>query len=227
LIPGDAVVDIGEVPAEELWSYTRSTDVARGKVRISTEGVYRPGAVDERTIQWRGVDDAPFRSRVVVLGSESWHDSTYNAGWVHCDSSETGAAHAEKELDFCWDPRDTNPGSGGPERCPVFIGAGSKVVVRNPQPGVIDGEPVTTYEVIDFAPEHTDYAYLRVRMTLDAQNRLRGGTVFDRDTGQVYLTLTAGPAPDHPPIADPSAEPLFTTEPPPPPPDLGTVPPAG
>jgi hypothetical protein len=222
---GASVVQVADVPREMIWQYHSALVAAPHNLRLGVDGVYTSGSVDERRAQWSQSGASPeFRDRRVVVGHDAWNDVSSEPGWSHCQTTSYLTALAGKELDYCWGPRE-KIGGGGRELCPVFIGAGSKVVVRDPQPGVIDGEPVTTYEVVDFAPENTDYSYLRVRMTLDAQNRLRGGTVFDRDTGQVYLTLTAGPAPGHPPIVDPSAEPLFTAEPPLPPPDLGTVPP--
>jgi hypothetical protein len=221
---GTSVVQVAEVPGEMVWRYHRALVAPPRDHRETLDGFYTPGAVDERLVEWHlSANEPAVKERRVVVGTDAWGDVSGEPGWSHCDRASIPPPLASKELDYCWGPRERI--GGGRETCPVFIGAGSKVVVRDPLPGMIDGDPVTTYEVVDFAPENTDYSYLHVRMTLDAQNRLRGGTVFDRDTGQVYLTLTAGPAPGHPPIVDPSAEPLFTAEPPPPPPDLGTVPP--
>jgi hypothetical protein len=221
---GESVVEVAETPADLRWHYRRiKLFPAYHEV---VEGVYQPGAVDERTLVWRPPGEAdPYRDRSVVIGNDAWNDSSLEPGWEHCSVSPR-PAFAHKDIVFGYDP-------GAPEsacsigNCDYVIGPGSRVPVRNRVESVVAGEHLTTYEVVARFADRPSVDKLRATITLDEARRLRGGKVWDAATGTVYFTLEAGPAPGNPPIVDPSGQPPFSSQPPPAPPTTATVVPTG
>jgi hypothetical protein len=72
-----------------------------------------------------------------------------------------------------------------------------------------DGVTMTTYEQHPVA----GYEQVRTRFTLDHDKQLRWAGAVDGTSGKVLYHRTARPAPEHPPIEDPTGDPIIPLSP--------------
>jgi hypothetical protein len=226
-------ITLAPIDRRARWHY-RVVETVQAEFSILTS-MHEADRIDERLARWRPATEAePQLQRQVVIGEVAWNDNL-----TLIDDRGTPTV-AWNQWSRCIPPYRASPkfwlALGHPEpgetcrnRCTLLAKPGSLLHVRNGRAVEVDGEPMTTFDVIGYWHDLLEAAGTpaRASITIDTHNRLRRGTTWDAITGTVYAQVWADPAPPgHPPITDPTNEPVFSAAPPPPRPEPLHVDPA-
>jgi hypothetical protein len=141
------------------------------------------------------------REREVIIGRHHWSEATYEPERHSCDYGPDQIAADYVSLDAS----TTDPALPKTEQktIPLSLAAGNRLVVDPGTPVTLDnGDPGTAYV---WVPEEAPW--IRVDFTVDAQNRLRGGTVHDTARQKVNERLTLTPTDRT--VTDPSDQPVI------------------
>jgi hypothetical protein len=234
--PGEVSVSISDAFGADRWAYRRE-EVGPESWWV-LEGRLQGTSLDEHRFGLRSfVGAAVVNDRWVVKDQTAWVTNpsewiaTDDVGWVSCPAGNAISPSIGFVMHQLPEPGRIS-GSCLSDQCRLYVYAGMTVLAQTGVPVTVDGEAMTTYELVGPWRRQSDAAGrpLRASITLDAQNRLRRGVVWDGTTGAVYTSLRADPAPgDRTPIADPSGTPPARSTPPPSAPTTSVVPltPAG
>ena len=150
------------------------------------------------------------RERRVMTGSRAWIEDAKYDDRLECPIP--GYAHSVLngfENTIGATPFLDRVAKGGRDWLAPNINPGVSVLAKVVSTEVVDGVTMTTYE------QHPveKYEQVRTRFTLDQDGQLRWAEAVDTTTGKVLYHRTARPDPGHPPIKDPTGEPIISMSP--------------